>query len=93
MGRVRTGAKSLRQAPDHTRYQSRCVARFYVDVFEFQEEEKALEDPNFYLTDGRVTLVLTPWKIEDYHDAEHRGPGLDHVGFKVESVESFKKDF
>ena len=52
-----------------------------------------LEDPNFYLTDGKVTLVLTPWKIEDYHDAEHRGPGLDHVGFKVESVETFKKDF
>jgi hypothetical protein len=70
-----------------------ALAQFYVDVFEFKEEEKALKDPNFYLTDGNVTLVLTPWKIEDYHDAEHRGPGLDHVGFKVESVETFQKDF
>jgi hypothetical protein len=70
-----------------------ALAQFYVDVFEFKEEEKALEDPNYYLTDGTVTLILTPWKIEDYHDAEHRGPGLDHVGFKVESLETFKKDF
>lgn len=70
-----------------------ALARFYVDVFELKEEEKALEDPNYYLSDGKVTLILTPWKIEDYHDAEHRGPGLDHVGFKVESMEMFKKDF
>lgn len=69
-----------------------AVARFYVDVFEFKEEEKALEDPNFYLSDGKVTLVLTPWSIEDYHDAEHRGPGFDHVGFKVENVEAVKND-
>jgi catechol 2,3-dioxygenase-like lactoylglutathione lyase family enzyme len=69
-----------------------ALAQFYVDVYEFQEEEKAPEDPNFYLTDGRVTLVLTPWKIEDYYGTEHRGPGLDHVGFKVEDVEAFKKD-
>jgi len=70
-----------------------ALARFYVDVFEFKEEEKALEDPNFYLTDGAVTLVLTPWKIEDYENAEHRGPGLDHVGFKVEDLKTFQNDF
>ena len=52
-----------------------------------------MEDPNFYLTDGKLTLILTPWKIEDYQNAEHRGPGLDHLGFKVESMAAFKKDF
>jgi hypothetical protein len=31
-------------------------------------------------------------EIQDYPEAEHRGPGFDHVGFKVESVETFKKD-
>ena len=78
------------------------MARFYVDVFEFKEEEKALEDPNFYheseypnfyLTDGTVTLVLTPWKIDHYPEAEHRGPGFDHVGFKVENLAAFQKRF
>jgi catechol 2,3-dioxygenase-like lactoylglutathione lyase family enzyme len=68
------------------------MANFYKDVFEFKEEEKALEDPNFYLTDGKVTLVLTPWKIQHYPEAEHRAPGFDHVGFKVESVETFQND-
>ena len=69
-----------------------ALAEFYISVFEFKEESKALEDPNYYLTDGKVTLALTPWKIEDYHGTEHRGPGLDHIGFKVESVEGFKQD-
>lgn len=69
-----------------------ALAKFYTDVFEFKEEPKALEDPNFYLTDGKVTLALTPWRIDDYQGTEHRGPGLDHIGFKVESVEGFKQD-
>jgi hypothetical protein len=69
-----------------------ALAEFYTTVFEFNEEPKALEDPNYYLTDGKVTLVLTPWNIEDYHGTEHRGPGLDHIGFKVESVQGFKQD-
>ena len=69
-----------------------ALAEFYMDVFELTEEPKALEDPNYYLTDGKVTLALTPWSIEDYHGTEHRGPGLDHIGFKVESVENFKQD-
>jgi hypothetical protein len=46
-----------------------------MDVYEFKEEEKALEDPNFHLTDGKVTMVLTPWKIQDYYGTEHKGPG------------------
>ena len=69
-----------------------ALAEFYINVFEFKEEPKALEDPNYYLTDGKVTLALTPWRIEDYHGTEHRGPGLDHIGFKVESVQGFKQD-
>ncbi len=69
-----------------------ALAEFYTTVFELKEESKALEDPNYYLTDGKVTLALTPWSIEDYHGTEHRGPGLDHIGFKVESVEGFQQD-
>ncbi len=69
-----------------------ALADFYLDAYGLQTEWKALEDPNFYLTDGKVTLVLAPWKIEDYRATEHRGPGLDHVGFKVESLDAFKQD-
>ena len=38
------------------------LAAFYRDLFDLREEEKALEDPNFYLTDGTVTLIIAPWK-------------------------------
>ena len=86
-------AGSLHQARDDSLHESRCAGRILHRMcLEFKEEPKALEDPNYYLSDGKVTLVLTPWKIEDYHGTEHRGPGLDHFGFKVESVEGFKQD-
>lgn len=69
-----------------------AIARFYLDLFEFREEEKALEDPNFYLTDGKVTLVIAPWRLTDYSGAGIERPGIEHIGFKVESVEAVKKD-
>jgi catechol-2,3-dioxygenase len=68
------------------------VAAFYRDSFDLAEAEKALEDPNFYLTDGRVTLIIAPWKMSDFEGAGIDRPGLEHVGFKVESVDAVKKD-
>jgi predicted enzyme related to lactoylglutathione lyase len=72
--------------------QPAAVARFYLDLFELQEEEKAPEDPNFYLTDGRVTLIIAPWDMADYSGAGLERPGLEHLGFKVESVAAVDKD-
>jgi catechol 2,3-dioxygenase-like lactoylglutathione lyase family enzyme len=69
-----------------------ALAQFYVDVFEFKQEEKALEDPNFYLTDGTVIMIIAPYKIEDYLGTEHKRPGFDHLGFEVENLQAFKDD-
>jgi predicted enzyme related to lactoylglutathione lyase len=69
-----------------------AIASFYRDLFDLKEEEKALEDPNFYLTDGRVTLVIAPWRMSDYAGASIDRPGLEHLGFEVESVEAVKKE-
>jgi catechol 2,3-dioxygenase-like lactoylglutathione lyase family enzyme len=68
------------------------IAAFYRDLFDLREEEKALEDPNFYLTDGKVTLIIAPWKMSDFEGAGIDRPGLEHVGFKVESVEGVKRE-
>ncbi len=68
------------------------VAQFYVDVFELKALEKPAGDPSFYLTDGKVTLIVMPWNINDYQGTGIERPALDHIGFKVESVEAFKKD-
>lgn len=69
-----------------------AVATFYRDLFDLKEEEKALEDPNFYLTDGKVTLVVAPWRMSDFAGAGIDRPGWEHLGFKVESVDALKKD-
>ncbi len=68
------------------------MAAFYRDLFDLKEEEKALEDPNFYLTDGRMTLIIAPWKMSDFEGAGIDRPGIEHIGFQVESVETVKKE-
>ena len=67
-----------------------ALAEFYVKVFELQALEKPAGDPNFYLSDGKVTFVIVPWNINDYLGSGIERPALDHLGFKVESVEGFK---
>ncbi|HEY7219186.1 MAG TPA: VOC family protein [Candidatus Binatia bacterium] len=69
-----------------------AIAAFYRDMLDLREADKALEDPNYYLTDGRMTLVIAPWKMSDFEGAGIDRPGLEHVGFKVESVGAVKKE-
>ena len=68
------------------------VAAFYRDSFDLQETDKALEDPNYYLTDGKMTLIVAPWKMSDFEGAGIDRPGLEHVGFQVEDVGAVKKE-
>lgn len=68
------------------------LAEFYVNVFELRPQEKPAGDRNYYLSDGRVTLVVMPWNIDDYAGSGIERPAPEHLGFKVESVETFKKD-
>jgi predicted enzyme related to lactoylglutathione lyase len=68
------------------------IAAFYRESFDLREAEKALEDPNFYLTDGKVTLIIAPWKMSDFEGAGIDRPGWEHVGFKVENLGAVKKD-
>jgi catechol 2,3-dioxygenase-like lactoylglutathione lyase family enzyme len=71
-----------------------AMAEFYRDVFELAPSnvDKAPGDANHYLTDGHVTLVIMPWDITDYDATGIITPGMDHIGFKVENVETFKAD-
>ena len=69
-----------------------AIATFYRDLFDLQEADKSLEDPNYYLTDGKMTLIVAPWKMSDFEGAGIDRPGLEHIGFKVESVDAVKKE-
>jgi catechol 2,3-dioxygenase-like lactoylglutathione lyase family enzyme len=68
------------------------VVRFYRDVFELREQPKDPGDANYYLTDGTVTIVVKPWRINDFGGANIESPGMDHLGFAVESIERFEAD-
>ena len=68
------------------------VAQSYVDLFELMELEKPPSDPNFYLSDGRITFVVSPWKISDYEGGGIERPALDHIGFRVESVAAVREE-
>ncbi|HET9149011.1 MAG TPA: VOC family protein [Alphaproteobacteria bacterium] len=69
-------------------------AEFFRDVLELtpSNAKKGANDPNHYLTDGHITLVIMPWDITDYDATGIITAGMDHIGFKVESVEAVKAD-
>ncbi|HWP59315.1 MAG TPA: VOC family protein [Candidatus Acidoferrales bacterium] len=68
------------------------LAEFYADVFELRPTEKPAGDPNFYLSDGRVTLMIMPWQITDYDGSGIERPALDHLGFRVENLDRFRRE-
>ena len=65
---------------------------FYVDVFEFAEQNASAGDPNHYLSDGKVTLMIMPWRIKNYLGQSILPTGMDHIGFTVEDMQAFKDD-
>ncbi len=67
-------------------------AEFYAEVFELNLANREPDDENFYLTDGRMTLVVMPWDITKYEGGGISRPGPDHFGFRVDSVDALKKD-
>jgi catechol 2,3-dioxygenase-like lactoylglutathione lyase family enzyme len=72
-----------------TRHAEKCAA-FYAEVFGFALQNR--QDENSYLSDGRMTLMIIPWRISDYYGQDPARVGPDHIGFTVESVEQVKKD-
>jgi predicted enzyme related to lactoylglutathione lyase len=66
------------------------VAEFYRDVLGLQLRSNG--DPNYYLSDGHITLVVMPWHITDYAGTGIASAALDHIGFAVESLDRFKSD-
>lgn len=69
-----------------------AMAEFYAHVFELSVLNKAEGDTNFYVSDGRMTIELMPWDIESSKGVSVIMPGMDHIGFKVESLAKLQQD-
>ncbi len=68
------------------------VAEFYANVFELQPTNRKEGDANYHLTDGRMMLSIMPWSIDKFVGQSIKRPGPDHIGFRVENLETFKAD-
>lgn len=66
-------------------------AEFYATVYELRASNDR-SDGNFHLSDGRVTLLIMPWKMENFIGHDPEPPRLEHFGFKVESIAAFRQD-
>jgi predicted enzyme related to lactoylglutathione lyase len=70
----------------------KLMADFYVDVLGLEAEPGFNGDVNSYLTDGQITLVVMPWHITDFAGTGIASAAFDHIGWAVESLDSFKAD-
>jgi catechol 2,3-dioxygenase-like lactoylglutathione lyase family enzyme len=68
------------------------MAEFYTEAFNLKPTNGPVPEGGYGVTDGRMTLMIMQWDLDDYADTGIVGPGLDYLGFKVESIEAFKKD-
>jgi catechol 2,3-dioxygenase-like lactoylglutathione lyase family enzyme len=65
-------------------------AQFYVEILDLTLANKKPDDPNYYVTDGRMTLVLMPWSISDYAGTGIVRAGPNHIGIRVNNLEHLK---
>lgn len=66
-----------------------ALAAFYHEMLELEKVPAPDGDASHYLTDGRLTLVISPWSITDYAGTSITAACLDHIGFKVGDVDAF----
>lgn len=83
-------ARSISHIGIRTLHAEAC-AEFYIDMFDLKPANLPIENA-FGVTDGRVTLVMLPWRIKDYAGMPVVGPGMEYIGFKVEDIDKLKED-
>ncbi len=69
-----------------------AMAEFYSSVFELNLGNRREGDENYYLSDGHITLVIMPWDITHYEGTGIILSGMDHIGFKVEDLDTAMQD-
>jgi len=69
-----------------------AVAEFYTEVFGLSPLDGFSNERNEYLSDGSITLLIIPWDIYDFEGTGITARGLDHIGFKVDSIPTLKTD-
>ena len=66
------------------------MAEFYHEIFGIEVLNSRTDEGGYQLTDGRIKMLILPWKISSFNGAGIEQPGMDHFGFKVPSIEKLK---
>ena len=66
-----------------------ALAAFYSEILALETTHGEAGDPSRYLTDGQITLVISPWDIVDDAGTSITAPCLDHIGFRVGDIDAF----
>jgi catechol 2,3-dioxygenase-like lactoylglutathione lyase family enzyme len=64
-------------------------AEFYTHVFELVPTNR---HGAWHLSDGRVSLAILPWSMQNFIGHDPLPPQIDHFGFKVESIDDLRRD-
>jgi catechol 2,3-dioxygenase-like lactoylglutathione lyase family enzyme len=88
-GNGETASTYLNKFAIRTMHAEKC-AEFYADVFGLKPVNKPSGD-GIHLTDGRVTLTIMQWSIPIFEGMGIKRAGADHLGFKVENIDSFRE--
>jgi hypothetical protein len=68
------------------------LAKFYKEMLDLKELPKEEGDESYYLSDGFITFVITPWKLSNFKGLIDYKPLPDHIGWHVESIDAFLED-
>ena len=68
-------------------------AEFYCDVLELKLVNRHEIDDNFYLTNGRMNIVLAQWDITNYANTGISRSGPEHFAFKVKDLNVLKSSY
>ena len=88
-----------RHGPNQDRYLNKFAIRTMnpekcADFYQYVLELKPVNrngGAGHHLTDGRVTLSILPWSVSIFENMSIKRPGPDHIGFKVENIDTFKQ--
>ena len=65
------------------------LAEFYQNIFELRPVESGSDNGQLCLSDGKVSIVIIPTETKSYRTMTE---GLDHIGFKVETLKKAEAD-
>ena len=84
--------QTMPEASRQRQYRRTGYARLLSCACSDYRVESELVEGTYFVSKGRVTLVIRPWTMANFVGHDPLPSALNHFGFKVESIEAIKDD-